>query len=74
MSSEPPTQLTPARLALSRMLLAWSASLEPSPFECDHCGDGDALRPGEACAYCGFIKESPQIATSAYQTPLTEAP
>jgi hypothetical protein len=22
-------------------------------YECIHCGDGDALRVGEACAYCG---------------------
>lgn len=22
-------------------------------FECDHCGDGSALRDGEECAYCG---------------------
>ena len=24
-------------------------------FECFHCGDGDALREGEACAYCGRL-------------------
>lgn len=23
-------------------------------FECARCGDGDALRAGESCAYCGL--------------------
>ena len=28
-------------------------------FDCDHCGDGDALREGEACAYCGRLAGEP---------------
>lgn len=26
-------------------------------FDCEHCGDGDALRNGEACAYCAYVKD-----------------
>lgn len=27
-------------------------------FDCVHCGDGDALRDGEDCAFCGESRES----------------
>lgn len=30
---------------------------EASPFDCDFCGDGDALLPDQSCAYCGFDPE-----------------
>jgi hypothetical protein len=25
------------------------------PFDCEKCADGDALRYGESCAYCGLV-------------------
>jgi hypothetical protein len=40
---------------------------EEAVFECEHCGDGDALRDGESCAYCGEVKGDPNGRLIGYE-------
>lgn len=35
----------------------WLNLTEALTYDCVKCGDGDALREGEPCAYCGCIRD-----------------